>query len=320
MPRGESDASLPGGDALKERPLKNIAASVHGRLLNEARESRRSFNELLQYYAMERFLYRLSKTRQARKFVLKGALMFTAWGSPGSRPTVDVDLLGKLSNDVETMKGVVEEACRQEVEPDGMLFDAAGVVAAVIAEEAEYEGVRVRFKGNLGNARASVQIDVGFGDVVTPPAKMMDYPTILDFPAPRLYGYSKESVIAEKFQAMVKRGILNSRMKDFYDIWFLSRRFDFAGRILLTAMRKTFENRETAIPAQPAVFEEKFATDPTKEIQWKSFVMKTRLEDAPPTFKDVAGSIALFLGPVASALAQRESFYKKWKAAGRWRR
>jgi predicted nucleotidyltransferase component of viral defense system len=303
-----------------QRTLKNVSASVHQRLLNKARESGRPFNEVLQYYAMERFLYRLSRTPHAEKFVLKGALMFAAWRAPVSRPTKDIDLLGRMKNGPATVGRAVRDACGWKVEPDGMAFDADGVETARIAEEAEYEGVRVRFPGNLGNARVSMQIDVGFGDIVTPAARAFEYPAMLDFPAPRLRGYNRESSVAEKFHVMVRRELLNSRMKDFYDVWLLSRQFDFDGPALAAAVRKTFANRDSAVPAAPVAFSEAFGRDPAKATQWKAFVRKSRLDNAPASFAVAVSGVASFLGPMAEALAQGRPYEGAWKAGGPWKR
>ena len=193
---------------------KNIAASVHQRLLNKARESDRPFNELLQYYAIERFLYRLAMSSHADRYILKGALMLTVWKSPVSRPTMDIDLLGKTGNSIEAIVSMVQEVCRLKVISDGIVFDPKSVRGERITEDADYEGVRVRFQGSLATAQVTIQLDIGFGDVVIPPAELTIYPTILDFPAPQMLAYSKESAIAEKFEAMVKLGVMNSRMKD----------------------------------------------------------------------------------------------------------
>jgi len=301
-----------------DRPLKNVAGSVHQRLLNKARETGRPFNELLQYYAMERFLYRLSESRQAEDFVLKGALMFRVWQVSVSRPTMDIDLLGRLKNDIEGICAVVRKACGQDVESDGMTFGAASVKGVRIAEDAEYEGVRVSFRGNLGNARVFLQVDVGFGDIVTPAAKTVEYPAILDFPPPRLRGYSRESTIAEKFHTMVKHNLLNSRMKDFYDVWLLSRQFDFDGRTLSAAVKNTFTNRQTDIPAHPVAFGETFSKDPARVVLWKTFIRKSGLDTAPQPFDEVIALVVQFLGPMAEALAQGMSFEKDWKAGGPW--
>ncbi len=167
------------------REVSNLPASVHQRLLNKATESSRPFNELLQYFAMERFIYRLSRTPHAGKFILKGALMFTVCGAPASQPTKDIDLLGRTSNDVDEIVKVMKDACKVEVEPDGMSFDEDSVAGGPIAEDADYQGVRTTLGGTLGNARVNLQIDIGFGDVISPRPTKISYPTILDFPAPR---------------------------------------------------------------------------------------------------------------------------------------
>jgi len=197
---------------------KNMAASVHARLTDIARRTDRPFQELLQYYAMERFLYRLSKSPHAARFVLKGALMLRVWDAPMARPTKDIDLLGRLENSLENGSTVVRELCALEVEPDGLVFRPATVKSERIREDADYEGVRTRFDGLLARARMAMQLDVGIGDVMVPGPVEIAYPTLLDMPAPRLKGYPRETAIAEKFEAMVKLGTLNSRMKDFYDI------------------------------------------------------------------------------------------------------
>ena len=203
---------------MTERAPANLPASVHQLLLNKARHTHRPFNELLQYYAMERFLYRLSKSPYAARFILKGALMFTAWKLESYRPTMGIDLLGRTANQVESVVAITKEVCAQTVAPDGMVFNPATVKGARIIEDANYPGVRIRFQANLGAARVTLQLDIGFGDVIVPAPHLIEYPTLLDFEAPRLRGYSKESMVAEKFESLVKRGILNSRMKDFFDI------------------------------------------------------------------------------------------------------
>ncbi len=208
---------------MTRRPVVDTVASVRQRLLNIARDNSRPFSEVLQYFAMERFLYRLGKSGHGRNFILKDALMLVAWEAPLARSTKDIDLLGRMNNTIEDVVDAIKAACSLEVIPDGLLFDVKSVVGQRIAEEADYEGVRVRFRGNLGNARITMQVDVGFGDVIVPRPAEVDYPTLLDLPAPRLLGYSRESAIAEKFEAMVKLGTLNSRMEDFFDIWLLSR-------------------------------------------------------------------------------------------------
>ncbi len=298
--------------------ITNLPASIHQKLLNKATETARPFNELLQYFAMERFLYRLSKTPHASKFILKGALMFSVWGAPASRPTKDIDLLGKTSNDIDEIVKVMKDACKVGVEPDGMLFDDNSVVGEPIAEDADYQGVRLTLRGTLGNARVSLQIDIGFGDIVSPRPAKISYPTILDVPATKFSGYTKESAIAEKFQAMVKLGMLNSRMKDFYDIWLVSEMFDFKGEDLAQAIEKTFENRNTALTSDLKVFDREFCTDKNKQTQWKAFLKRTKLTNVSEDLCEVIGDIKRFLVPILDAILEREAPKSNWKASGNW--
>jgi predicted nucleotidyltransferase component of viral defense system len=300
------------------KSIKNVAASVHQRLLNKAKKSSRPFNELLQYFAIERFIYRLSRSPHADKFILKGALMFSAWCGPASRPTMDIDLLGKIDNRLEVITVAIKDVCLMDVEADGISFNAETVEAVRITEDAEYEGVRVRVHGSLGNARVSIQIDIGFGDVIVPNPSTVSYPAILDFPAPELKGYTMESTIAEKFQAMVKLGVLNSRMKDFYDIWVLSRTFDFKGEILAGAVEKTFEKRNTPVNLNTTIFDPSFGKDGNKKVQWQGFIRKTKLINAPESFEEVTGAVKLFLEPLAASIVERRAFNSNWTAPGPW--
>ena len=295
---------------------KNIAASVHQRLLNKARASSRPFNEILQQFAIERFMYRLSKGPYAQKFILKGGLMFSAWTGSMSRPTMDIDLLGKIDNSIDMMVAVVKDTCEIEVESDGIVFHKDTVAAVTITEDADYKGARVMLRGNLGNTRLFIQVDIGFGDVIVPGPSKVQYPAMLDFPTPEINGYTKESTIAEKFQAMVKHGLLNSRMKDFFDIWFLSRRFDFKGEILTEAIEKTFVNRNTPLTSDPTIFNPSFMKDDAKQDQWAGFKDKTKLADAPMSFEDVANDIKIFLQPIAASISQRQAFRLFWTAPG----
>jgi hypothetical protein len=297
-----------------------MAASVRQRLLDKAKGTGRPFNEVLQYFAMERFLYRLSKSPYADSFVLKGALMLTVWEAPLTRSTLDIDLLGRIDNRIETLIRVTKEICRQEVEPDGVDFDIATIRAERIAEDADYEGIRVRFRGSLGTARVVMQLDIGFGDEVIPSPESTNYPTLLDLPAPHLRGYSRESTIAEKFEAMVKLGILNSRMKDFFDIWLMSRQFDFDGLILAKAILKTFSTRGTKIPAEPLALTDVFADDAAKGAQWRGFVRRNRLTEAPKDLAEVIVSVGAFLKPITERLAAGQAFKSIWKAPGPWTR
>ena len=298
--------------------IKNTSVSVHDRLRNMAKESSRPFNELLQHFAIERFIYRLSKSPHADRFILKGALMLSVWSGPVSRPTMDIDLLGKIDNSIEEIKAVMRDVCKMDVEDDGMFFNEQTVSAARITEDAEYEGVRVRIKGNLGNARVSLQIDIGFGDVIVPGPGKVAYPALLEFPSPELNGYTMQTTIAEKYQAMVKLGVLNSRMKDFYDIWMLSRTFDFNGEVLAKAIERTFMNRKIDLTNDPVIFDPSFGRDGTKQVQWQGFIRKARLRNVPGDFEDVVAGIKMFLEPPVKYLVARRTFKSAWKASGAW--
>lgn len=305
---------------MSPRALANLSASVHQRLLNKAQDAGRPFHEMLQYYAMERFLYRLSRSPAGDRFVLKGALMLTVWRAATTRSTMDIDLLGRTANDLESIREVMRAACTQAVEPDGMTFDPGRVTGERISGDSEYEGVRVRLRGRLGSARVHLQVDIGFGDVVSPEARIVEYPAFFDHPTPRLRGYSRESAIAEKLHAMVRHDLLNSRMKDFYDIWILSRQFDFDGASLADAIRKTFARRETKLAERPIVaFTEAFYRDPAKTTFWLAFVRKFRLEPAPPSFEDVVLAVSTFLQPIIDALVRESSPNIQWKAGGPWK-
>ncbi len=274
---------------------KDVAASVHQRLLNVARETGRPFNEILQYFAMERLLYRLSRSAHNDSFVLKGALLFRVWDVPDSRATRDIDLLAFLDNSPENLAAVFREVCPIESD-DGLVFDPDSVQAQTIKEDADYEGVRVRFRGLLGNARITMQADIGFGDTVHPDAVNDEYPTLLDMDAPALRMYPPETVIAEKAEAMVHLGSLNSRMKDFYDIWRLSQQFAFDNSILGEAIKLTFENRGTELIPFDELKAELLGNESLNK-QWTAFLEKTGVV-GPTSFDEVLTELEIVLGPV----------------------
>ena len=304
------------GDAVNTRPIKNLPASIRQRLLNKAKADNRPFAELLQYYAMERFLYRLSQSQHAGRFVLKGALLLRVWNSPETRPTMDIDMLGRTSNSESGIVAQFQDALQVDIEPDGLIFDSRTIQTERITENADYQGIRVRFQGLLDSARVNMQIDIGFGDVVHPKPETSELPTILDFPAPRLLCYSRESAIAEKFEAMVKLRELNSRMKDFYDIWLLSRQFDFDGAVLFEAIRQTFSHRETDLPDEIVAFSEDFTSE--KQAQWVAFRKRLRVDGLPLEFSEIASAVRDFLAPVVVALCSGEAFALNWIAPGPW--
>ncbi len=296
---------------------KNPAASAYDRLLKLSKESGRRFDELLLYYGIERLLFRLSQSEHASKFVLKGALMFHVWNPKAARATRDIDFLGRMDNELDSVAEVVREICSIEIE-DGLMFDPKSVKAERIKEDAEYEGVRVSFAGKLATAKVSMQIDVGFGDEVHPRAKVIEYPALLKDEPPRLKGYPRESVIAEKFQAMLQLGELNSRMKDFYDIWFLAKGFDFDGAVLAKSIQTTFENRNTEIESIPIALTLEFAKRDDKQTQWTAFLKRSRLGSVPNEFSEIVKFLSGFLLPISESLNDGDVFKSHWKAAGPW--
>ncbi len=297
-------------------PSANVAASVRQRLLNRARADKRPFNELLQYYAMERFLYRLSKSFFSDRFILKGALLLRAWNAPEFRPTMDIDMLGKTSNEEADILSLIRNILIIPVEEDGLVFNSDSLQSEQITEDADYEGIRIRLRGVLDSARVVMQIDIGFGDIVYPAPEEAELPTMLEFPAPKLLCYSRESTIAEKFEAMIKLGFLNSRMKDFYDIWLLSRGFDFNGLDLAEAIRLTFEQRQTTLPVRIESFSEDFVNE--KQAQWAAFHKKLDQEHIPSDLREIVLHLDGFLTPVVSILTTGGMFNQNWLAPGPW--
>lgn len=294
------------------RPFKDLPKSVHVRLLAIAKASRRPFGELLQSFAMERFLYRLSVSPHASKFVLKGGLMLRVWKAPVTRPTKDADLLGRTANTPENLESIVREVCAARVPADGLRFDEASIVATPIKKDAEYQGVRVKFTALLGVARVSMQVDVGFGDSVVPDPVEVELPALLEFPAPRLVAYQRETTIAEKFHAMVVLGAANTRMKDFYDLWLLASSFSFDGGVLVKAITSTFNARHTTVDA-PVVLVGEFAERDGTQRSWSAFLRKSAISDAPPEFRTVALMLRAFLLPLVEG---RRS--GAWPPGGPW--
>lgn len=295
---------------------KHLAASIRARLGNRAREQGRPFQEVLQYYAIERFLYRLAQSEHCENFVLKGGVVFFGWRIPLRRPTRDIDLHGYSPNAVENLEEIVRDICGQPVEADGMLYNADSVQGEVIQSQAEYDGIRLRFIAHLGTARVHMQIDVGFSDVLVPPAITVDYPTLLEMPEPHLRAYTRETLIAEKLQAMVFLGSINSRMKDFYDVWLLAQETTIDGSALYQSIRTTFENRNTSIPVEtPLSLSDAFAEE--KQRQWRAFIRRDDV-DVEPDFTKIIATLRDFLLPVLDAARSDVDFGATWKPAKHW--
>ena len=277
---------------------KNLAASVKARLQNEAARRGEDFNLLLVRYGIERLLFRLSQSPHADRFLLKGAMLFVVWDEKTHRPTRDLDLLGFGPSEKEDLEKVFQDVLKIPVLDDGLIFDPASVRAEDIREDNAYAGVRVRLMGKLGPAELPIQIDVGIGDVVTPEPETASFPALLDFPAPQVRAYPVYTVIAEKFEAMAKLGIANTRMKDFHDVWFLAHRFKLDGPTLRRAIQATFARRKTTLPNWPDPLNDAFANDPTKQTQWVAFIRRNGLTGLPGNFSEAAISIREYLGRV----------------------
>ena len=302
----------------KDRP-KNVAASVRNRLLNIARGNGEDFQLVLIRFALERMLFRLSKSKFAKNFVLKGAILFQIWSGESHRPTRDLDLLGYGEPSTERFADLFKSVCSLEVEDDGIKFDADSIQTQTMKEEEEYQGIRIKLKAYLDSVNIPVQIDIGFGDAITPEPLMIEYPAMLEFEAPVLSVYPRETVVAEKFQAMVMLGISNSRMKDFYDIWKLANDFEFNGAILSKAISVTFDRRKTELPfSPPLALTTEFSEDDQKTKQWKAFWKKTGLDIDNLDLAKIVTELEKFLMPVAAAAANKTSFNKDWPKGGPW--
>lgn len=284
---------------MTDKPTKNVAASVRQRLLNHSRASGENYNALLTQYAIERFLYRLSKSDLAERFVLKGAMLFRVWSGALHRPTKDLDLLGQGESTPAAVAEAVRQVLATPVPDDGLTFDAETVAAAEIREEQEYGGIRVKLVAMLGSARIPMQIDVGFGDAITPAAKVRSYPTLLGQEAPRLRMYPPETVVAEKLEAAVARGMTNSRMKDYYDLLVIFRTYDLADGNLAKAIAATFRRRQTALPDEvPPGLSNAFGADEVAQRLWREFLRRLRIDDAPVDFAEVVQLVREHIWPV----------------------
>lgn len=301
------------------RPIRDISASVKQRLLNLAHERNEEFEQVLVRYVAERFLYRLSKSKHAGEFLLKGAMLFVAWEGMPHRVTRDIDLLGFGDDSLERMTAVMRAVCATEVEDDGLVFDVESVQAAEIRTIQDYAGVRIGMSARLGKAKIRLQVDVGFGDAVTPGPEDIEFPALLDLPRARLRAYPVDTVVAEKAIGMIERGLLNSRMRDYFDLLHLSRtrRFDAAG--LSRALEATARRRKVPIPAGPITgLSAEFATDPTKQAQWQAFCRRLRSGQPVDALPDVVHALAEFLGPVVAAVAEARLPTGNWPPGGPW--
>lgn len=263
------------------------------KLKNLARKSNENFNLVLTRFGLERLLYRISVSRHADLFTLKGGTLFYCWTQQLHRPTRDLDFLGAGDADPQKFLTVFREILSQEVPDDGMVFDPKEITADSIRDNQEYHGIRVTIPAGLGSARLRLQVDIGFGDTVTPYSSSVRYPALLDFPQAEIQAYSMETVIAEKFQAMVELGISNSRMKDFYDIWKFATEFEIDPQMLKTAVQATFRRRLTPLPQGiPVALSDEFSGEPGKQTQWHAFCQRVECSASLP---EVVATIRPFL-------------------------
>jgi predicted nucleotidyltransferase component of viral defense system len=277
--------------------IRNMEASIRARLLNLSKARNQPLQLLLTRYALERLLYRLSKTKYRERFVLKGAMLLTTWIKTPFRPTGDLDLLAFGDADPEAMLAIFREICAVDLN-DGIVFDLESFAVDRNRDELEYGGLRIKANATIDGAKVRVVVDIGFGDAVEPEIKELDLPVLLDQPSPHLRAYPCETVVAEKFQAMVVLGRANSRMKDFYDIWELSRVYEFDSNSLAKAIKATFDRRKTDIPAEPPdALTAAFANDAAKQQQWTSFVQG--IEAEAPSLATIIADLSMFIMPFA---------------------
>lgn len=286
---------------------ENIAKSVHQRLLNVRDKSGENFNSLLIRYGLERFLYRLHESGHGDLFVLKGAMLFALWHDVPGRPTRDMDMLGFGEPGHEGLRHIFADACEVKVVDDGLRFDSGSTKTEDIRDDQERLGIRSRLIGYLDKARIPIQIDVGFGDAIVPPPQSLAYPAILDFPAPRIRAYHPATVVAEKVNAMVRHGFLNSRVKDFYDIHIILTHMHLEDDQIAHAIHATFDRREMALPqAMPVAFTQEFMGDGSKELQWRAFLRRSMLEDFSLSFAETTAHLKSRLWPIIQKASSLE--------------
>lgn len=297
-----------------------LQASIKQRLLNLAHARGEEFEQVLVRFVAERFLYRLSRSRYAENFVLKGAMLFIAWEGMPHRVTRDIDLLGTDPPSVEGMTGIMRDIASTQVDEDGLAFDISGVLAEEIRAATIHRGVRVFTRATIGTARVPLQIDVGFGDAVTPGPELVTFPSLLDHPQAQLRAYPVDTVIAEKALAIVERGLLNTRMKDYFDLMHLARTRSFEAARLSSALSASAARRGVKIPPGPvAGISDGFSSDPSKQAQWRGFCSRIRLGPQIPPLEAVVRSLAAFLAPIFDASSRGSVEAGTWLPGGPWR-
>jgi hypothetical protein len=302
---------------VSRRDLTNVPASVHARLLALAKGQGESYDQMLQYFAIERFLYRFSLTEWGGRLVVKGAIMLRAWGTPLGRPTRDIDFLGAMDNSVDAVERAVRDCLAMDYPDDGLVFDT-GIETSEINVADKYPGVRVVVRGHLDGGRFRLQLDIGIDDAVVPEPEWVDYPTLLDLEAPRILAYLPTTAIAEEFETMVSMGLANSRLKDYYDIWLLSTVHAHDGAELSAALDATFSHRGTPIPTDtPPALTDAFHASAEAQARWQAFLTGKGI-DAPADLAQVCGVITSFVMPPTVAAAAGETFASRWQPSAGW--
>ncbi len=297
----------------------DAAVEIRRLLARFARNNGEDFQIILIRYALERLLYRICRSTHSAEFILKGAMLFRVWSDQPHRPTRDLDLLGCDSGEVSVIEAVFKDICSVEVESDGLTFLSETIVVEEIREAQEYGGVRVSMLAHLVTARIPIQVDIGFGDAVTPQAIGVTYPTILDLPPPVLLAYPRDTVVAEKLEAIIRLGMVNSRMKDFYDLWMISQCFSFDGSMLTAAVAATFRRRETRLPREiPVAFTSEFYGDKLKEQQWAGFLRKNKTYFSSQSLDAVVLRLNDFLVPCLQAAEEERELDMTWVEDGSW--
>lgn len=295
------------------KQIKNIAASVRYHLLKLSKELVVDFNRILLLYTQEKFLYRLMKSKYKDNLILKGGVFFYGVFEQKARPTKDIDFLAdKIKKDKTNFRNIVTDIISQDVE-DGLIFDKSSLSIEEITEDAEYQGLRIKVKSYLEKAHIVLQLDFGFGDIVHPKPIPFEYPSLMAENTFQIYSYSWESVIAEKFEAIVKLSDLNSRMKDFYDLHFILLNQNFEGTSLQQAISKTFVNRGTDFQNYKYIFSNEFKKSEDKHKQWQAFLSKNRLE-SDNSFDNIIECIQTFVEPIVTAELNKKLFRKKWES------
>lgn len=306
---------------MKKKPtgIKNVAASVRARLLQRSREIDQEYQLILTRYGIERLLYRLSISDHRERFILKGAQLFTVWHHVPHRATRDLDLLGFGSCAIDDMVSVFREICSAKVDDDGIIFDPASVTGKPIRAEDLYVGVRIVFLGRIENSRIHMQVDIGFGDSLVIDPEEISFPSLLDMPLPKLRGYRMETSISEKYQALVSLGILNSRMKDYFDFWFLGHHFSFDGQDLSSSINATCTRKGRIFSDEiPIGLTEAFWKDNTRQAAWLSFWNKSVRTKPMLSLEQIVSFSSKFLLPPAMAAAKGEPFTMSWQPSGPW--